>query len=68
MSISRTPAKVRTYKGAIKDLIDFTATAPTVHHLETMFDVVAGLPWDDETKKELDLKIFNLITNHKAYW
>lgn len=56
-----------TFLEGMKELIAHAATHPTVSPLETLFDVVARMPIDDESREVLDALLYDTITKHPAH-
>lgn len=56
-----------TFLEGMRELIAHAATHPTVSPLETLFDVVARLPLDDESRGVLDALLYDTIRKHPAY-
>lgn len=57
----------KTIDQGIRELIAHAATHPTVSPLETLFDVVARMPLDVESKGVLDALLYDTIRKHPAY-
>jgi hypothetical protein len=56
-----------TFLDGMRELIAHAATHPTVSPLETLFDVVARMPLDAESKGVLDALLYDTIRKHPAY-
>lgn len=48
-------------------LIEFAATANTIDHLETLFDIVAETPMPDDLQESVNGFLYDLTVNHKNY-
>lgn len=56
-----------TFLDGMRELITHAATHPTVSPLETLFDVVARMPIDDESREVLNTLLYDTITKHPAH-
>lgn len=56
-----------TFLDGMRELIAHAATHPTVSPLETLFDVVARMPIDDESREVLDALLYDTIMKHPAH-